>query len=84
MDSNLLKEVAQCDMIWFLCQEDHSEFSEENELERGKNKNRETVMEQLQYSRQKVMSTCVHTAEEENGGKGVQLKYFGIALNRTH
>lgn len=84
MDSNLLKEVAQCDMIWFLCQEDHSEFCEENELERSKNKNRETVMEQAQYSRQKVMSTYVHTTEEENGGRQVQLKYFGIALNRTH
>lgn len=67
IDSSPLKEVAQCDMIWFLCQEDHSEFGEENELDGGKNKNRETVMEQLQYSRQKVVLTYVHMAEEMEG-----------------
>lgn len=56
-------------MIWFLYQEDHSEFCEENELDGGKYKNREIVMEHLQYSRQKVMSTYVHMAEEMEGSR---------------
>ena len=73
VDSKSSKEVKhKCDLIWFIGQENHSEFCDENALETDRNKNRETVLELPECSRLKTMLAYILTAAGEYGGKQEQ------------